>query len=127
MGDIANDTLRIAVRKFGPFETALQKLWDAYCAETGCKLKAKMVPMDLDDLHSTILGKEGLKNGKWDIAHVVTDWLVEAVENDSLEDLQPYINQNRPDGFPGGYFRPDVFLPPQRALAALRAMARRWS
>ena len=105
MGDIANDTLRIAVRKFGPFETALQKLWDAYCAETGCKLKAKMVPMDLDDLHSTILGKEGLKNGKWDIAHVVTDWLVEAVENDSLEDLQPYINQNRPDGFPGGWSR----------------------
>jgi len=36
-----SDTLRIAVRKFGPFETALQKLWDSYCAGTGCQLKSR--------------------------------------------------------------------------------------
>jgi len=100
---MANNTIRIAVRKFGPFETALQKLWDAYCAETGCTLKADMVPMDLDDLHEAILGKQGLKNGNWDIAHVVTDWLFEAVTDEALEDLQPYINHNPPDGFPNGW------------------------
>ena len=98
-----NNTIRIAVRKFGPFETALQKLWDSYCAETGCALKAEMVPMDLDDLHYAILGKQGLKNGDWDIAHVVTDWLFEAWTSGALEDLHPYIAQNPPDGFPDGW------------------------
>ncbi len=98
-----SDTIRIAVRKFGPFEAALQKLWDSYCAETGCELKAEMVPMDLDDLHDAILGKQGLKNGDWDIAHMVTDWLFEAWTSGSLEDLQPYIKQNPPEAFPNGW------------------------
>jgi multiple sugar transport system substrate-binding protein len=97
------ETIRIAVRKFGPFETALQKLWDNYCEISGCTLKAEMVPMDLDDLHHAILENEGLKNGDWDIAHVVTDWLYEAWTTGSLTDLQPYIDQNPPEGFPNGW------------------------
>ena len=97
------DTIRIAVRKFGPFETALQKLWTNYCVDTGCKLNAEMVPMDLDDLHEAILGQQGLKNGDWDIAHVVTDWLLEAWTTHALEDLQPYIANNPPEGFPQGW------------------------
>jgi multiple sugar transport system substrate-binding protein len=97
------DTIKIAVRKFGPFETALQKLWDNYCETSGCVLKAEMVPMDLDDLHRATLENNGLKNGKWDIAHLVTDWLLEAWEGGALEDLQPYIARNPPDGFPTGW------------------------
>ncbi|GAB3913979.1 extracellular solute-binding protein [Mucilaginibacter boryungensis] len=97
------DTIRIAVRKFGPFETALHKLWDEYCDHSGCKLKAEMVPMDLDDLHSAIIEKGGLKNGDWDVAHVVTDWLYEAWTAGALLDLQPYIAQNPPDDFPYGW------------------------
>jgi len=98
-------TIRIAVRKFGPFESALQKFWDDYCRQTGCTLRAEMVLMDLDDLHKTILGDNGLKNGDWDIAHVVTDWLYEAYTDGALEDLQPYIAQNPPDDFPQGWSR----------------------
>jgi multiple sugar transport system substrate-binding protein len=100
---MSSDTIRIAVRKFGPFESALQKLWDGFCAETGCNLKAEMVPMDLDDLHAAILENDGLKNGDWDIAHVVTDWLYEAWTSDSLENLQPYIAQNPPENYPLGW------------------------
>jgi len=100
---MSDQTIRIAVRKFGPFESALQKLWDSYCLETGCNLKAEMVPMDLDNLHNAILEKDGLKNGDWDIAHVVTDWLFEAWKTGGLEDLAPYINQNPPDDFPDGW------------------------
>jgi len=66
-------------------------------------LKAEMVPMDLDDLHLAILENNGLKNGDWDIAHVVTDWLFEAWTAGALEDLQPYIAQNPPDNFPNGW------------------------
>jgi multiple sugar transport system substrate-binding protein len=97
------ETIKIAVRKFGPFETALQKLWDGYCETSGCTLKAEMASMDLDDLHREILENDGLKNGDWDIAHLVTDWLFEAKEHSALEDLQPYIAQNPPENFPGGW------------------------
>lgn len=97
------DTIRIAVRKFGPFESALQKLWDAYCAATGCTLKAEMVPMDLELLYDTIIKHKGLKNGDWDIAHVVTDWLYEAWNSGLLENLQPYNDQAQPDDYPTGW------------------------
>ena len=100
---MSKDTIRIAVRKFGPFESALQKHWDNYCAETGCMLKAEMVPMDLDDLHDAILGRQGLKNGDWDIAHVVTDWLHEAWTTGALQDLQHYIDKSPPQDFPNGW------------------------
>ncbi|OCX53023.1 ABC transporter substrate-binding protein [Mucilaginibacter sp. PPCGB 2223] len=100
---MATEQIRIAVRKFGPFESTLQKLWDSYRAETGCTLEAEMVPMDLDDLHTAILENNGLKNGDWDIAHVVTDWLLEAWEGGSLQNLQPYAAQNPPDGYPQGW------------------------
>lgn len=97
------NTIRIAVRQFGPFETALQKLWDGFCAETGCQLQAEMVPMDLEALHKVLLEDNGLQNGDWDIAHINTDWLFEAWTTDALENLQPYINQNPPDDFPQGW------------------------
>lgn len=96
-------TIRIAVRQFGPFETALQKLWDDYCAETGCTLKAEMVPMDLEQLYQSTITDEGLYNGHWDIAHINTDWLHEAWTSGSLENLKPYIRRNPPEGFPQGW------------------------
>lgn len=95
--------IRIAVRKFGPFESAMQKFWDAYCKQTRCKIKAEMVPMDLEELHKAIIIDEGLKNGDWDIAHVVTDWLHEAYTTGSLENLSPYIANPAPDNFPEGW------------------------
>ena len=38
-------TFRIAVRKFGPFESAMEKLWASFCEHLGCQLQAEMVPM----------------------------------------------------------------------------------
>jgi multiple sugar transport system substrate-binding protein len=98
-----DNTIRIAVRQFGPFETALQKLWDSFCAETGCQLQAEMVPMDLEVLHKALLEDNGLQNGDWDIAHINTDWLFEAWTTGALENLQPYIDQNPPDDFLQGW------------------------
>jgi len=97
------NVIRIAVRKFGPFESALQKLWDGYCAETGCTMQAEMVPMDLELLYESIITGNGLKNGDWDIAHIVTDWLYEAWSNGSLENLQDHIRQNPPQDYPVGW------------------------
>lgn len=97
------NTFRIAVRQFGPFESAMQKLWDHYCLETGCTVQAEMVPMDLHLLHQSILKENGLANGTWDVAHINTDWLCEAYASGALEDLKPYIDKNPPNNFPKGW------------------------
>jgi len=94
---------RIAVRKFAPFEQAVQTIWKNFCADTGCKLELEMVPMDLHPLYDSILGSNGLKNGQWDLAHMNTDWIAEAVNSDALEELSPWIAQAAPDDFPSGW------------------------
>ena len=97
------NTFRIAVRKFGPFESAMEKLWQKYCDQTGCTLEAEMVPMDLHPLYEATLINQGLAKGDWDVAHINTDWIYEAYTNGALEDLKPYIDQNLPDAFPSGW------------------------
>ncbi|MFD2720623.1 extracellular solute-binding protein [Hymenobacter monticola] len=94
---------RIAVRKFGPFESATAKLWASFCQETGCPLAVEMVPMDLHELHASLLTDEGLKNGAWDVAHINTDWLAEAHAAGALENLTPYLTANPPADFPQGW------------------------
>jgi len=98
-----NEVFRIAVRKFGPFESAMQKVWDQYCLSSGCGLKAELVPMDLHELHESTLLNKGLKNGDWDIAHINTDWLYEGYTAGAFEDLKPFIDQQPPAVFPDGW------------------------
>jgi len=94
---------RIAVRQFGPFESALAKLWASFCQETGCALPVEMVPMDLHALYASLLTDKGLLNGRWDVAHINTDWLPEAANTGALENLTPYIQQHPPADFPQGW------------------------
>lgn len=95
--------LRIAVRKFDPFESALRKLWEAFCRETGCDFFLDAIPMDLLLLHQAILTENGLKSGEWDIAHISSDWITEAYSSGSVENLLPYIKKNKPEQFPEGW------------------------
>lgn len=96
---------RVAVRKFAPFESTMDKLWAGYCAASGCELKAEFIAMDLHELHETTLLHKGLANGAWDIAHLNTDWLLEGYEGAAIEDLKPYLDENPPEGFPDGWSR----------------------
>lgn len=100
--------LRMAVRKFRPFETAIQKLWTAFLTETGYDATLEAVAMDLAELHDSILAKRGLENGDWDIAHLSTDWIGEALHAGALQDLSPLLEHRRPQGFPEGW--PDSLL-----------------
>lgn len=95
--------LRIAVRKFGPFESAIEKIWNSFCAKSGCTLSLEMVPMDLHPLYDSILEKGGLLRGEWDMAHINTDWLFEGYTSGALENLAPYIAENPPEDFPAGW------------------------
>ncbi|MBD0376431.1 MAG: extracellular solute-binding protein [Flavisolibacter sp.] len=94
---------RIAVRKFGPFESALEKIWKSFCTEMGCDVTVEMVPMDLHPLYHEILESGGLRNGTWDVAHINTDWLYEAYTSGAIENLTPYIKNNPPEDFPNGW------------------------
>lgn len=97
------ETFSIAVRKFAPFEFAIQKLWDDFCRFSGCNFKLQMVVMDLHELYQTTIADKGLVNGNFDIAHINTDWIYEAYLANAVQDLTSYITQNPPDTYPKGW------------------------
>jgi multiple sugar transport system substrate-binding protein len=96
-------TFKIAVRKFAPFEFAMEKFWDKYCALSGCKLKLEMAIMDLHELYDRTIIQKGLAKGEFDIAHINTDWVYLGYLDNDFEVLNSYINRNRPDNFPEGW------------------------
>lgn len=96
---------RIAVRKFSPFESKLQKLWDAFCLKNNIQIDVEMVPMELHDLYEKTITKKGLKKGKWDIAHLNTDWIFDAANEKAVLDLTSFISQNPPQNYPDGWHK----------------------
>ena len=98
-----NTKIRIAVRKFGPFESALEKLWDLFCLENNLNIEVEMIPLELHDLYEETITKNGLKNGDWDIAHLSTDWIFDAVNAKAVQDLIPFIALNAPQNYPEGW------------------------
>lgn len=97
------EKIRIAVRKFDPFETTLQKLWDAFCLKNNIQAEAEMIPLELHDLYEQTIAQKGLQNGKWDIAHLNTDWVFDAANEKAILDLNPFIKQNPPQNYPDGW------------------------
>lgn len=94
---------RIAIRKFGPFESAIRKQYASFCASTGCQLPLEAVPLDLNPLYDTLFTQDGLKNGTWDVAFIVTDWLAEAVDRGALLNLAPLMAANPVPDYPAGW------------------------
>lgn len=99
------DKIRIAVRKFDPFESTLQKLWDAFCLQNNIQAEAEMIPMELHELYDTTISKKGLKQGRWDIAHLNTDWIFDAVHEKAVIDLYSFIAENPPENYPYGWHK----------------------
>ncbi|MCM8730540.1 extracellular solute-binding protein [Hephaestia sp. GCM10023244] len=94
------ETLRIAVRKFDPFESAIQKQFADFVATTGADARLEAVAMDLNPLHEAAIGTRGLATGAWDIAFMATDWLAEAQADGLLEDLTPHMARAPVADFP---------------------------
>jgi multiple sugar transport system substrate-binding protein len=97
------DVLRIAVRKFGPFETAIQKQFADFKATTGCPLNLEFEAMDLNPLYAGLVGPGWLKDGTFDLAFINTDWLPEIIEDNSLEDLTPLMAAEPIPDYPDGW------------------------
>ena len=94
------DRFRIALRKFGPFQSALAKQWDSFERRNRTGLKLEAVALDLHPLYDALFASHGLQQAEWDVALVCTDWLAEAAASEALLDLAPYIDRNPPDGYP---------------------------
>lgn len=102
-GENREKTFRIAVRKFGPFESALRKQWQLFEAQAGTGLKLEEIALDLEPLHRQLFSERGLANGSFDLAMVSTDWLAEADASRGLVDLSPYLASSPPSGYPTGW------------------------
>jgi len=97
--------LRIAVRRFGPFESAIAAQFADFAHSHGVEAELETVPMDLNPLHESAIAKRGLATGAWDIAFLNTDWLAEAVADDLLEDLTPHMARAPIADFPDAWSR----------------------
>lgn len=95
--------LRIAIRKFGPFESAIAKQFASFKAATGSALTLDAAALDLNPLYESLFTRGGLKDGTWDIAFVVTDWIAEAVEEGALVDLASYMRAAPLPDYPEGW------------------------
>jgi len=98
-----SDALRVAIRKFPPFESAIAKQYADFQAATGCSLPLEPVALDLNPLFATLFTRDGLKDGTWDIAFVVTDWIAEAVTEGALLDLTPRMREQPVPDYPTGW------------------------
>jgi multiple sugar transport system substrate-binding protein len=96
--------LRIAVRKFSDFENALAEEIDLY-RELHPEVQFEAAPLDLHNLYAELFEKGGLRTGAWDIGYVVTDWLAEAVEENTMEELTPYLGRDPVPDWPHGWTR----------------------
>jgi multiple sugar transport system substrate-binding protein len=96
-------SFRIAVRKFGPFESAVRKQWAAFEANARTGLVLDAQAFDLHPLVETLLTLDGLRRGDWDVAFLNTDWIASANDSGSVLDLAAFLRDSPPDDFPQGW------------------------
>lgn len=85
------ERLRIAVRRFDPFERAIARQFADFTAAHGIDAELEAVAMDLNALHTGLFAGRGLADGSFDIAFLNTDWLAEAQAGGLIEDLEPWL------------------------------------
>ncbi len=90
--------LRFAVRKFDPFERHLEACWEEYRQFVDTAVEMEFVPMDLEELYSSLFENKGLHNGDWDLVHLNTDWLAEAHQHGSIHALDRFVDEKLPEG-----------------------------
>ncbi|PRD54193.1 extracellular solute-binding protein [Sphingobacterium gobiense] len=89
--------LRFAVRKFDPFERAMEQCWTAYQTQYPSEIAIEFVPLDLEELTEAFFDNKGLYNGDWDIVHINTDWVTRAYETKGLFALDDLLARNPPE------------------------------
>lgn len=97
------ERLRIAIRRFDPFERAIARQFADFVAVRGIEAELEAVPMDLNPLHASLFAERGLADGSFDIAFLNTDWLAEAQAGGLIEDLEPWLARAPIPDFPDAW------------------------
>ncbi|MGH8296985.1 MAG: extracellular solute-binding protein, partial [Steroidobacteraceae bacterium] len=84
-------TLRIAVRRFDPFESAIRRQLADFARAARIEVQAELEALELNELHRRLLEERGLAGGSIDIAFLSTDWLAEAQAAGLIEDLTAHL------------------------------------
>ncbi len=97
------ETLKIAIRKFAPFENAVQKIAEKYRSEINPDVELEIVSLELEDLYRETISEKGLKTGKFDLAIINTDWIFETYTNSGVEKLNDFLESDPPEGYPNAW------------------------
>ena len=96
--------LRIALRNYADFENALTdqaRLFEAQHPGT----KIELTSIGIHELYRSAITEGGLRDGRFDLALLVTDWLAEAHAAVALEDLDHWQQLIPIHEWPGGWPR----------------------
>jgi len=94
-------SLRVAVRKFGPFESAIEKQWAEFERHHHTGLTLEAAPMDLHPLYDSTIARGPACD--FDVVFMNTDWVASAHQAGALVDLAPLIASNPPADYPDGW------------------------
>jgi multiple sugar transport system substrate-binding protein len=95
--------IRIAVRKFEPFESAIARQFADFTRSTGVDATLEIESLDLNPLHDTLFTRRGLADGSFDLAFISTDWLAEAQSGGLISDLTPHLAAAPIPDFPAAW------------------------
>jgi len=105
-------TLRLALRNYSDFEKALTEeaqLFEAH--HPG--VKVELISVGIHELYNSAIASGGLRDGHYDLALLVTDWLSEGMASGAFEDLLPWHQRipvhDWPQGWPRSLVEPLVF------------------
>ena len=95
--------IRIAVRKFGPFESAIARQFADFTRTSGSDARLEIEALELNPLHDRLFSRGGLADGSFDLAFICTDWLAQAQSAGLIRDLTPYLAHARIPDFPDAW------------------------
>ena len=100
---MSRTTIRVAVRKFAPFESAIARQFADFTRSSGTEARLEIEALDLNPLHESLFARRGLADGSFDLAFLSTDWLAEAQDAGLIRDLQPHLARAPIADFPGAW------------------------
>jgi multiple sugar transport system substrate-binding protein len=105
-------SLRILLRNYADFENALTEEARLF-EESHPGTKIELVSVGIHELYHSAITDGGLRDGRFDLALLVTDWLAEAHSAGAVENLHHWQQlipiHDWPDGWPRSLVQPLIF------------------
>jgi multiple sugar transport system substrate-binding protein len=96
-------TIRVAVRRFDPFERAIARQFADFRRCSGTDAQLEVEALDLNPLHEKLFERGALTDGTFDLAFISTDWLAQAHAGGLVRDLRPHLARAPIADFPDAW------------------------